>query len=182
MNRPMRDGGGPGRDGSAQTMKAVVLIVVLVAIGVAVLARSKPNHPAVASTTTTRPHSASTTTLPAPTTTVPALIPASQVKVQVLNGVLTGSLAGEWSTKLKTKFGYLTEPADNATAKVAASTIYVLTPGYVPEADALATAVGLQQSAVNTTIPAPSSAPIPSKERATANLVLVIGPDLAASA
>jgi hypothetical protein len=182
MNRPMRDG--QGHDGGVHTLKAVVLIVVLVVVGVLVLDRSKPTHSAA---TTAATHGHTTTTL-APTTTVPppttptTLIPAAQVKVQVLNGVLTGSLASEWSTKLKTRYGYTTEPADNATAKVTASTIYILTPGYVPEALALASQVGLASSAVNTTIPAPTTAPIPTSERSTANLVLVIGPDLASSA
>jgi hypothetical protein len=43
-------------------------------------------------------------------------------------------------------------------------------------------AVGLPVTAVNQTIPAPASAPIPANARTTANLVLIIGPDLAAHA
>jgi hypothetical protein len=151
-------------------------------VGVAVLARSKPSHTVVAAKSTHRTTApVVTTTVPAPVTTT-TVVPASQVKVQVLNGVLTGSLASEWSTKLKTTYGYITEPADNATSKVTASAIYILTPGYVPEGMALAAQVGLPSSAVNTTIPPPSTAPIPASERASANLVLVIGPELAASA
>jgi len=65
---------------------------------------------------------------------------------------------------------------------VPASVIYVMTAGYIPEADNLATRVGLAISAVNTTIPAPAAAPIPATERAAPNLVLVIGRDLAGSA
>jgi hypothetical protein len=42
--------------------------------------------------------------------------------------------------------------------------------------------VALPVTAVNQTVPAPASAPIPAAERTTANLVLVIGPDLAGSA
>ena len=100
----------------------------------------------------------------------------------MLNGVLTGNLASEWSTKLKANPGYNTLPPDNATAKVAQSQIYVITPGYQREANALAVAVALPVTAVNQTVPAPASAPIPAAERTTANLVLVIGPDLAGSA
>lgn len=164
-------------------MRAVVLIVVLAVIAIAVLARSN-GHSTVA-TRASAGKSALSTTPPttAPATTTPTtVVPADQVKLQVLNGVLTGSLAGEWSNKLRANPGYQTLPPDNATAKVTSSAIYILTPGYQPEADALASVVGLPTSAINPTVPAPSSAPIPASERATANLVLVIGPDLAASA
>ena len=47
---------------------------------------------------------------------------------------------------------------------------------------ALAVAVGLPATAVNATTPPPTSAPIPGGVASTANLVLVIGPDLAGSA
>jgi hypothetical protein len=110
------------------------------------------------------------------------LLQANQIKVQVLNGVLTGALAGQWSNKLKTQYGYLTQPPDDATAKVAASVIYILTPGYEAEAAQLAARVGLSASAVNPTVPAPASAPIKTSERASANLVLIVGQDLAGSA
>ncbi len=162
-------------------MKAVVLIAVLVLLTIGVLARSS-GRTTVATTATTRHVSTSTTVPPksaAPSTTPTTVLPASQVKVQVLNGVLTGALAGQWSAKLRANPGYQTLPPDNATAKVAATVIYIVTPGYQPEADALAAAVGLPSSVVNTTVPAPASAPIPVAERANANLVLVIGPDLA---
>lgn len=183
MNRPM--GGRANRpDGGLQWGKALILIVVLVVIGVVVLARTghgSTTHTSTSGTTTPHHGVATTSTLPAPTTTT-SVLPAAQVKVQVLNGVLTGSLAGEWSQKLKTQFGYITEPPDNATVKVPTSIIYVLTPGYLAEAQHLATSVGLTASAVYPTVPAPASAPIPTADRAAANLVLVIGPDLAASA
>ncbi|HET9076210.1 MAG TPA: LytR C-terminal domain-containing protein [Acidimicrobiales bacterium] len=178
MTRP-----GPGgpRDGGINGGRAVVLIAVLAILAIAVLARSN-SRPAV-TTKTTSHHAAATTattaqhTSPSSTTST-TVLPASQVKVQVLNGVLTGSLAGQWSAKLKTD-GYVTEPPDDATAKVASSEIYVLTPGYQPEAQALAATVGLPSAAVNPTVPPPTTAPIPAAERATANLVLIIGPDLA---
>ena len=184
MNRPM-GGRRPPSDGGVQWPKALLLIFVLVVVGVVILAKT---HSTPAGRTSTSSGSGShhgtttTSTLPAATTTTTPLLPASQVKVQVLNGVLTGSLAGEWSAKLKTQFGYITEPADDATTKVPTSIIYVLTPGYLPEAQRLATSVGLTASAVYPTVPAPASAPIRTSERATANLVLIIGPDLAANA
>lgn len=175
------------RGGSSGTpLKAVVIIVVLVAIGAFVLSRtgsSGTTKTATSSPTTvhTKPVATSPTTAAAPTTTAP-LVPASQVKVQVLNGTGSGNLASQWSTRLHATAGYITEPPDDATATVTQSVIYVLTPGYVPEAQALAAAVGLPSSAVNTTVPAPASAPIKATERAAANLVLVVGPDLASGA
>jgi len=169
----------PVRDGGSQTVKGVVVVVVLVALGIAVLARAGGGHaPAPAAA---RQAAATTTTTPSSTTTT-TLVPAAQIKLQVLNGVGTGPLAGEWSNKLKANPGYQTLTPLNATATVTSSTIYVVTPGFVPEADALASVVGLPTSAVNTTTPPPSSAPIPSSALSSANLVLVIGPDLAASA
>jgi hypothetical protein len=182
MNQPGRAPTAPS--GGTQTVKAVVVIAAVVIIGVVVLHHSPKSTVAGTTTTTQAPHSTTTAKsgVPeAPTTTVP-LVPPSSIKLQVLNGVLTGNLAGEWSTKLKANPGYNTLPPDNATTKVAQSEIYVLTPGYLPEARALAAAVGLPESAVNETVPAPLSAPIPPAERTAANLVLVVGPDLAGSA
>ena len=180
MNRP---GGGRRAEGGVQWLKALVLLVVLVIIGVVILDKTGTTSPKSSSnsghhTTTSL---TSPTSAPAPSTTT-TLLPAGQVKVQVLNGLRTGSLAGQWSQKLKTQFGYVTEPPDDATVKTTASVIYVLTPGYQGQADQLATQVGLTASAVNTTIPAPATAPIPATERSTANLVLVIGQDLAGTA
>lgn len=171
------------RDGGVNGLKAVILIAVLLVVAIGVLARSG-GHSTVA-TKASSAHKATTTTAappPPPSTTPTTVLPASQVKVQVLNGVLTGSLAGQWTSKLKSNPGYQTLPPDNATAKVSSSVIYVLTPGYEPEASALAAAVGLPSTAVNTTVPPPASAPIPASERASANLVLVVGPDLAGTA
>lgn len=168
-----------GHDGGSQTVKGIVVVAVLVALGVAVLARAGGSHAPAPAAARQAP---ATTTTTAPSSTTTTLVPAAQIKLQVLNGVGTGSLAGEWSNKLKANPGYQTLTPLNATARVTSSSIYVVTPGFVPEADALASVVGLPTSAVNTTAPPPSSAPIPSSALSGANLVLVIGPDLAASA
>lgn len=166
---------GPGRrpDGGTQTGKAVLVIVVVMVLGWIVL-----RHGASATGPSTAKRAAVVTTTTVPTTTTTLVAPAS-IKVQVLNGTGSGNLASQWSNKLKTTAGYNTLAPDDSTSKVTTSAIYVITPGYVPEAYALATAVGLPASAVNTTVPAPSSAPIPTSERSKADLVLVVGPDLA---
>ncbi len=176
---------GAGRnepESGASTAAGLVLVVVLLIVGILVLSKSGGTTHATATAAATKPKkTAATTTVPAPTTTT-TTVPPSQVKLQVLNGVLVGELATQWSAKLKAGYGYITEPPDNATAKVTTSVIYVLTAGYVPEADVLAQEIGLTSAAVDTTVPPPASAPIPATERSTANLVLVIGPNLVAGA
>ena len=167
-----------------RTGRALVLIVVVVVIAVLLLRHTNGPNPRATSTTTTH-HSSSTTALLPTTTTTVALIPPSSIKLQVLNGVLTGSISSEFNTKLHTSPGYQTLLAENATTTtpLATSTIYVLTPGYVPEADALAQLEKLPLTDVNTTIPPPTSAPISSTDRTEgANLILVVGQDLAPSA
>lgn len=168
----------PRRDGGTQTGKAAVVIAVMVVLGWIVLHHT-PGTRSANGTAAKASASVTTTTIPTTTTT---LVPAASIKVQVLNGTGGGNLASQWATKLKTTGGYDTLAPDDSTSKVTASAIYVITPGYLPEAYALATAVGLPPSSVNTTIPAPSSAPIPTSERSKADLVLVVGPDLASSA
>ena len=177
----MSDIGGPAgrrQEGGTQTGKAIAVIVVMMVLGWIVL-RHGANTPTATPTTHGASATVTTTTLPTTTTT---LVPPTSIKVQVLNGTGSGNLASQWTNKLKTTGGYDTLAPDDTTSKVTTSAIYVITPGYVPEAYALATAVGLPPSAVNTTVPAPSNAPIPTSERAKADLVLVVGPDLAASA
>ena len=175
MNRPA----GTPRDGGVHAGKAALVIGVVVLIGVLVLHHSKTTKVG-ASTSTTR-SSVSSTTIGQSTTTTTVVPPAS-IKLQVLNGTGSGNLASQWATKLRTSPGYDTLAPDDSTSKVTQSEIFVETPGYLPEAYALAAAVGLGQSAVNATVPAPASAPIPATERSKANLVLIIGPDLANSA
>jgi len=183
MNQPVGPGQGPGSGDGIHTLKALVLIVVVVLIGWAVLHHStKPSHASSGATsTTTTPHSSTTVPGATPTTTV-AVIPPSQIKLQVLNGTGAGQLAAEWSNKLKANPGYNTLAPNDATSTVSKSEIYIVTPGYLREADALAVTVGLTAAAINPTAPPPASAPIPASARSAANLVLIIGPDLAGTA
>lgn len=184
MSRPM-GGRAPRGDGGVQWFRALVLIAVLVVIGILILAKTTSTPAAKTSTRSGRGGGPTTTATTAPsTTTAVAALSASQVKVQVLNGLRSGNLSSQWITKLKSQYGYQTGPADDATSTVTASTIYVITPGaqYVAAANQLAARIGLSPSAVNPTVPAPSTAPIPAAERATSNLVLIVGSDLAGHA
>jgi hypothetical protein len=183
VNRP-RPGG--AASGGTQTVKAVAVVVLVLLVGWLVLLKGTktPSTTAAGHTTTTR-HGHATTTLPGlgTTTTTVALISPANIKVQVLNGVGgTAPLAGDWSRKLHSTAGYDVLTALDATAHVTTSAIYIITPGYTREADQLANAVGLPSTAVVPTIPAPTTAPIPTSVRSVANLVLVIGPNLVASA
>ena len=184
MARPTA-GRRPGNEGGVQWAKALVLIVVLVIVGVIILKHTTKGSANKTAAGSSAHHSSTSTTTslpPAPTTTT-TLLPAKQVKVQVLNGASASlPLAGEWTRKLQANPGYTCETPNNATATVASSIIYVLTPGYLPEANALAAAVGLPATDVDTTIPPPTTAPIPASARTSANLVLVIGPNLEATA
>ena len=177
MNRPA----GTPREGGVHAVKAAVVIALVVVLGVVVLHHKTTTHSA-STAPSSRASSGAPTTAPALSTTTTTVVPPASIKLQVLNGTGSGNLATQWSTKLRTTPGYNTLAPDNTTSKVTQSAIYVETPGYLPEAYALATAVGLGPSAVNTTIPAPATAPIPTSERSKANLVLVIGSDLASSA
>jgi hypothetical protein len=174
-------GGRRRADGSIHWVKALGLIGVLVLVGILLLDRMGSATTATSARKAVATAPTTAATVPAPVTTT-AVLPPAQVKVQVLNGVLTGSLAGEWTAKLKASPGYTTESPDNATSAVATSVIYILTPGYQAEADQLAAAVGLPATAVVTTVPPPASAPIPATERSTADLVLVVGPNLEGTA
>jgi hypothetical protein len=122
----------------------------------------------------------STPTTAATTTTTAPLVPPGNIRVQALNGLQVGSLAGALDAKLKTD-GYAVLNADNATARTTTTSIYVLTPGFAPEAVALAQKLGLPASVVVATTPPPPSAPIPNYVLGHADLVVVIGSDLAAT-
>lgn len=167
----------PPRDGGIQWAKATVLIVALVVIGIVVLRSG--GSPATGPVATGGGSSTTTvvtsTTLGGPTTST-TVLPAAQVKVLVLNGASpTQPVAGGWTTKLK-GLGYTTEPPDNATSIVSTSAIYIVTPGYLPEAQALAAAIGQPSITINQTIT--PSAPVTPAQEAVANLILVIGTDL----
>lgn len=164
-----------------QTGRAVLLIAVVVVVAVVLLRHVGPSttpSPTAAGRTTTT----STTTVKGggsttTTSTTLAALPPGQVKVLVLNGTLAGSLAGTTAKKLATSPGFSTLAPDNTTSKVLTSTVYASSPQYLPSAEAIAAIYGIPSSAVVT--PIPTTAPILASERDLANVVLIIGPDIA---
>ncbi len=160
---------------STHLLKAVVLVVVVVVIAILVLREQRPSSGSAAgvgTTTTSTLRSAASTT----TTSTVALLAPAQVKLQVLNGLRTGNLAGKETTKLATSPGYATLPPNDTTVRTTASVIYCAS-GYYAEGLQLSTTVGLAKSAVRHRIP--TSAPLPSGVKGNADLILVIGTSLA---
>ena len=105
------------------------------------------------------------------TTTTAAPRPPSEVKVLVANGSGTNGAAGG-ATEALEALGYVTGTPANA-ERVPATVIYY-TDGYQPEAEALAEAIG---AAATTVTPMPAVAPVDDLQ--LANILVVIGPDLA---
>jgi hypothetical protein len=155
-----------------RVVRGVALVVVGVALGV-ILFHSVGRAPAgsVASVAANPGAQTSTTTPPAPTTTAAARPPA-QVKALVANGTKTSGAGGKASDTLR-KAGYNVLAPTNTTAPAASSAVLFL-PGFASEASAVATALGL---APTTVMPVPTPAPVANSQ--IANVVIVIGPDLA---
>lgn len=163
------------RDVGTQTGKAIGLIVVAVIIAVLLLRHvNSPPKVSVSSSKTT----ATTAPPPPPTPTTVALLPPNSVKLLVLNGTLKGTLASEFTAKLRKDPGYDTLSPDNTTKAVTASMVYAASPQYAANAQALAQSLGLSTGVVGTSVP--SDAPISASEKANAQIILIIGSDLAA--
>lgn len=105
------------------------------------------------------------------TTTLAARAP-SEVMVVVLNGTSVGGAAGKYSTAIGTAGYQMLEPGDAAT-KIPATQVY-FTPGFEREAAAVALAAGAPATVTPAALPTP-----PPGEVGTANVVIIIGADLA---
>jgi hypothetical protein len=121
---------------------------------------------AATTTTTTVPGQATTTT------TAPAVRPSTAVKVLVANGGTVNGAAGYFTQKLKSD-GWGTLTPTTATSQASSSVVYYAAGNSGP-AKAIATALGLPDSDVQ---PLGSSTPV--RSTAGADVVLVVGSDLA---
>jgi hypothetical protein len=153
--------------------RGLVVIVVAVVLGIVLLqvATKSPSSPASASASPAASHHH---TPPAPTTTT-TTVPASSVHVLVANGVGYGQFASEFDSQLQTQ-GFSVLPAQDANSTVPASSVYYA-PGSQAQAALVAKALGLSQSVVQ-----PVSSSVPVSSTTGANVVVIIGPDLAARA
>lgn len=175
----------PPRETGTQTVKAMALVLVVAAIAVLLLRHTPSTTSATASaadtTTVTTAAPTTTTAASATTTTVPApLVAPTKIKLQVLNGLQAGTLAGEWSTKLHANPGYVTLTPNNTLVVTDTSRIYVVRHGFFREGLALARVVGLPQSAVHAG--AGPAHLIPAGVASQADLILIIGTSLQAKA
>ncbi len=169
MDRPdpaTSDGGPAGRN--LRAGRALAVIVVAVVIGVLVL-RTGPGHPGAAA-----PSSTSTTTTLPPASTTTSTVPHKDVKVLVANASTTNQVAANYSTVLQQAGWTVLVPVTAKPPPRATSSVY-----YAPkkrgEAEVVAAAFGLPTSSV---LPISSSTPVSKTDGA--DVVLVIGSDLAA--
>lgn len=153
-------------------VRALLVLVLFVVVTVLVLSEIHPTTKAVSgsasvsTTTTTRPNPAhhSTTTT---TTTPPGKVPVLVANASGVNGA-----AAAVSAQLKPA-GWALLPPTNASAEVTASHVYYVA-GFKPEADAIASSLQLPATSVG---PYTTAAPISSI--GTAEVAVVVGPDLA---
>lgn len=177
--RPGRHAAGDGsftRSAGAVGLRGAGLLLVAVVLGVLLLnaADDGPDRTVVAgsaaktkgTTSTTRPAAAVSTT------TSIATRPPEQVKVLAANGTNTKGLGGRATDKLKSLGYNALAPTDATKRPVATSTIYWAV-GYQPDARAMATQLGLPDTAVQ-----PLGNPPPVKAVGVANIILVAGDDL----
>jgi hypothetical protein len=165
--RPPAASGGRGR--AFPVVRALIVLVAFVVATVLLLGVIHPTSESTvssSSTATTRPpHSVATTTT----------TPPSRVPVLVANASDVTGAAAAVSTKLQAG-GWDLLPPTNASARVTASNVYYVA-GQQQPAEAIAASLKLPASAV---VPYTTSAPITSIE--TAEVLVVVGPDLAAAA
>ena len=166
---------GAGGRGTGAVLRGVLLTALAVAVGIGVLSSISRIHTTTNPTAAVSASSTTTTAAPAPSTTTTTLAthPPASVRVLVANGTCTSGAAGKLATKLRAD-GYDTlSPTDTSSPAKASAVYYV--PGYQGDADALASASGLASSAVQ---PISSSIPV---TVGSAEVVVIIGPDIAAS-
>jgi hypothetical protein len=174
----MSDGEDPGGRDSRQDShtvrvgRGIALVVVGVALGVILFHTiGRPQAGSVASVAAAPVVSPTTpTTAPTPTTAAPH--PPAQVKTLVANGTKTSGAGAKVSDTLR-KAGYDVLAPTNTTTTAPSSAV-LFAPGYASEAGAVATALGLPQSSV---MPVPAASPVINAQ--AANVIVVIGPDLA---
>ncbi len=174
-------GGSFGRDPGTQTIKAVVLVAVVVIVGFVVLKNVGSGSKAikVASPATHVPTTkAAAPTVTTPTTTAPPN-PAT-IKVLVLNGTSTPNAATYFTNKLHAA-GYNTlAPGDATSLTVTTTMVYVNAPG--KSGTQVAQSLGLGPTSVANSVPA--NAPISSAliKQDTPDVVVLIGKDISSQA
>jgi len=149
------------------------VIVVTVALGV-IIVHSWGTHPRVTVPTSTIPVGGSTTTTTGPPTSTSTTTARSQVKVLVANGSTTNGVAAGYATLLQRAGWSVLAPVTAKPPARATSVVYYAT-NKRTEADDVALSLGVPLSAV-----LPLSPATPVSNVSGADVVLVVGADLAA--
>lgn len=168
------------KDAGTQTTKALVLVAIAVIVGIVLLSRTPSSTHAAGSSS----HTTAKTSLPS-ASTVPSTTPVttpppapSTVKVVVFNGTTAPVAAGYFSNKLKA-LGYDTLAPENATVTtVTSSVVYANAVGFQSSAMAVAKAIGLPPTSVQTSLP--STAPVSSSviQVTSPDVVVLVGSDI----
>jgi hypothetical protein len=145
----------------------VVVIVIAVVLGVLILRTSGPSSVALPSPVV------STTTTTAPRSTTPTTASHAGVKVLVANDSTTNGVAAGYTTVLQHAGWSVLVPTNGKPPLRATSSVYYAS-NKRSEADAVATALGLPLSDV---LPLSSATPV--SNTANADVVLLVGADLA---
>ena len=155
-------------------MRAFVVVVIF-AVGAAVMV-SIGSRPSV-SGDVAPPATTTTTTVkqPAVPTTTTTTVPHASVSVLVANATGAGLLAAHYSSVLGAQ-GWAVRPPVDATTTEGTSAVYYAA-GQQGSAAAIAVTLGLKPAAVQ-----PLSASVPVASAAGVDVVVIIGPDLAAQA
>jgi LytR cell envelope-related transcriptional attenuator len=168
------------RSAGIQTARGAALLVVAVLVGVLLL-RTAPSEsstpvttkrPKAARTTVPRPPVTTGAAVTTPTTAAGPRAPA-QVSVLVANGTKVSGAASRVDVQLA-QAGYNSVGTANATSSDNSATVVDFTPGYQPEAAALAASLSLPATAAQ-----PMPSPPPVTDTKGANIVVVVGTDLA---
>jgi hypothetical protein len=171
-----RPSGRPGgRPPEFPLVRAILVLALFVVATVLLLGVIHPKTVASTAGTPAAPGATTTTTTPGHPATTTTTIPPSKVSVLVANATQVSGAAADIATELKPGGWNLLPPVD-ATVSVPASQVYYVS-GYEASAQAIATSLHLTPSAV---VPYTTAAPITTI--GTAQVLVVVGPDLANSA
>jgi hypothetical protein len=174
--------GQPGGPPGIRIVRAALVLVLMIVIGVVLLpsATRGPRLPAASPTAAHHPSSAPTTTTTTPsvtTTTVPTL-PHSSIKVIVANGTTTAHGASEVRTWLANRgFDTAAFPPYNTTTSQTVDAVYFVGSGTRTMALEVAGALTLGPSVI-----AAAGATPPVSTSTGADVVVVLGNDLASRA
>ena len=172
-------GGSPKGSATAGSAgRGVLFLAIFVVLTVGLLhALDKPqetNLTAAVSTPVKKEEAITPVTTAVPTTLAPARSPAD-VKVLVTNGTGTSGVAAKVAGRLQ-PIGYQLLKPNNTVNKETVSLVQFVT-GYEAEAQAVATSLGIASTSV---VPLPTPSPVTDLQGA--NVLVIVGDELAASA